>query len=175
MRTAWILQNCPSNQEDAIFVIRSSLLSIRCRKGRLRRVALLYALWLLPQGIICAWTLYCVNLPAKQIDQLDFVRQLSKNVNCGDLPDTTGFTGSLLYVCCSVLLPDDESVTLEHKVVCFDMWYESAFLAVHACGATVRNKTLREALATVRADPDQWLHSDYDELSAVRAEDLQTP
>ncbi|KAH6921883.1 hypothetical protein HPB50_006042 [Hyalomma asiaticum] len=171
--TAWIPQKCPSSQENAIIVIRSSLLVAQCLKERLHRVALLYS-GLVPTGVIRAWTLYRVNLPAKQIDQFAFIRQLSKKMNCGDFQDTTGFTGSLPFVCCSVLLSDDESATVEHNLVCFYMWYGRAFLAVHASGATARNKTLREALATVHVDPDKCLHGHYDELSAAQAEVLQS-
>ncbi|KAH6924548.1 hypothetical protein HPB50_019432 [Hyalomma asiaticum] len=87
----------------------------------------------------------------------------------GSLSSASGHTQSDSSLCCCVLLSDG-AFMIEHRLVCFYLWFQRPFLAVHAEGLQIPSERLRVALADVGVDTETCLHGYYRELSTADAE-----
>ncbi|KAL1435966.1 hypothetical protein MTO96_010728 [Rhipicephalus appendiculatus] len=157
-------------QLDVVASIRAWLGSTQNPRQRLILVAQLYS-WLASLDVLKPWTLYRLNASVKRGGHVAFFDKLSKGMRSDGFAYTCGFTETAASMCCSILMSDDGSMTMEHRLVCFNLWFERPFLAVHDAGALVAHaKRLQSGLAAVHVDTEQCLHGYYEKLTSAHAE-----
>ncbi|KAH6923892.1 hypothetical protein HPB50_008419 [Hyalomma asiaticum] len=151
----------------AILCIRTWLRNVPTPQERLFDLAVLYSR-LIPAGAFRPWMLFHLDTPFDEIDAFVFLETLSNRMKIC----TSGYTKSTSFLSCCVFLEDGD-VAFEHRLICFNMWLNHPFLAIHAPGTISHSERLQTALEAVLGNPEKCLHGYYEELSSAYAHVLE--
>lgn len=151
----------------AVEQIRGALKCIEDHHQRLQAVASLYC-WLVPRGIFDKWTLYRLHRNLAELEASAVMVKLAQAMESPGCGRGGGFldTGSAMYFC--VMTMEEPGEPIEHKLVCFCIWHQLPFLAVHASGGLLQRVNLSGALRVVLGDPEMLKCGTFDDLRSAR-------
>ncbi|KAH6940710.1 hypothetical protein HPB50_005269 [Hyalomma asiaticum] len=150
--------------------VRSCLQMIEDDNRRLQCIAELRA-WLIPRYVHFHWWLYRLDTPLAQLDKAAFRARLIELLQSAGYIAAHGSEDAESFLCVSVL-----TVPPECKPICFAIWREYPYVAVHAPGMTTDEAVRSPVLALVLGDLEKCMYGPFHNLriavEAVAREDF---